>query len=1033
MSDDSDNFVPLPTNYVVQDPSCIPERNNLDSVENQYGNWLVNLCISKQMVILNGRATGDTVGNYTYYGPNGSSTIDYFIINDSMYKYVNFVKVLELTSLSDHCPLLLSYNLPVKHGSGLTMTSTSEKNSPYKLQPHIKKFLWERTSNEHFKAALDMSQLELDRIFPNKRTLDENDLNGIISNFNSYIFEVSKKSLKLISPKKKISNNKKSKCSFDSDCMQLKSQLKYKMKLMNRFPHNRTYRESYYKFRRQYRKTIKMKEAEYKDKILQQLEMLRKSDSKSYWSLLSKLKNANKKADTDSISPQEWVSYFKNLSFKKHNVSDQDFDNKLAAKEQENSCLDDLDYPITEKELHDQINRLKLNGSSSLDFISNHMIRSGRYYLTPFLLKLYNTCLEQSYFPRDWNIGLLTPLHKKGPKSDPGNFRGIAITSTLGKILTAILQKRLVSFLVLEGKLNENQSGFLPGHRTSDNIFILSQFLELNKKLNNPVFLAFIDFKKAFDTVWHGGLLFKLLNKGIGGKFYKLIKSIYNHDTKSGIQSHVTGNEHSSSSPNSKYSINSSSNQQHLAVKLSSGITEFFPCNIGVKQGDCLSPILFDCFIDDITDSLNLGSKFGFNIDETTHINSLLYADDLVIFSTSYEEMQTCLNKVQDYCLKWKLEVNVKKSKMMTIGTKNIRNFSFNNAILENVKSYTYLGISFSEKGLKLSAIELAKKAQKAWFGMKNTLYSNKIKNINLILNLFDTCIKPILTYGSETWGPYFGNDNIYNLQNKTENIQLQCYKWALSVSRKCSNLGVLGELGRTPILKDIQLNMIKYWLHLEQLPKSSLLYKVYKITKSRKLKWSACLDKCLKNLDLNVSETLLHDSKASSKLLQDIKEKLWNFYNKEWSRKVALGSNPKFNSKLRTYIKFKSEIKFEKYLQFSDNITSRELFTKLRLSDHTLAIESERSKNIKLENRICQYCKLENKHILEDEFHLVISCNTYSKFREMLFKNICSSYAKFSSLSDKEKFIYIMSYKSNTQDILKFIQNCFNKRKQIV
>ena len=561
ISDDSDNFIPLPSNYVVQDSTHLSERNNLDSVENQYGIWLVNLCISKQLVILNGRTTGDTVGNYTYYGPNGSSTIDYFIVHESLFKNVNYLKILELTTLSDHCAVLMSINLPVKPGSGNEISSTKGSNSSYKLRPHIKKFVWDGNSNEQYKLALEYSQLELDSIFPEKRTVNENDLNGIISNFNSYIFQISKKSLKLISPKKKLHKKKKSKLSFDSDCMHLKSQMKYKLKLMNRFPHNRTYREDYYKFRRDYRKTIKLKEIEYKDNILHQLETLRESDSKSYWSLLNKLKNSNKKADTDSISPQEWASYFKNLSYKKSLDIDLDFKNKLASKEQENYLLNDLDYPITEKELHDQISRLKVSGSSSLDLISNQMIRTGRYYLTPFLLKLYNACLDKSYFPRDWNIGLLTPIYKKGPKNDPGNFRGIAITSTLGKILTAILQSRLVSFLTDGNKLNENQSGFLPGHRTSDNIFILSQFMELNKKLKNPIFLAFIDFKKAFDTVWHGGLLLKLLNKGIGGKFYNLIKSIYNQDARSENQSQAPYNSQISPSLYSRY-INDDTNSR---------------------------------------------------------------------------------------------------------------------------------------------------------------------------------------------------------------------------------------------------------------------------------------------------------------------------------------------------------------------------------------------------------------------------------------------------------------------------------------
>lgn len=1023
LTNDTNRFVPLPDNYVVQETS-IPERNNQDCVENQYGNWLINLCISKQLIILNGRTTGDTVGGFTYYGPNGSSTIDYFLVNQSLFKNVNYLEISDLTTLSDHCAIILSLNLPGKTNNlKKVSTDVSLHNPNYMLNSHINKFIWDESSNDNFKSALEHNQLELDRILSKNCPASSNEIDSMITDFTSYLHNISKASIKLVSPKGKPRKRSKQKTSFDADCATLKTELKYKLKLMNQYPHNRLYREEYYKFRRHYRKIIKLKETEYKDKILNQLETLKESDPKAYWSLLNKLKNVDKKADTDNISPQDWYSYFKDLSYKESINQSDNFKDILASKENENLSNTELDYPISEKELHDQISRLKSKDTSSLDLISTRMIRAGRHYLAPFLLKLYNYCLNQSYFPKDWNIGLLTPIFKKGSKNDPGNFRGIAITSTLGKIFTAILQNRLVRYLTETGNLNENQSGFLPGRRTSDNIFILSQLIEHTKKNKQPLYLAFIDFQKAFDTVWHEGLLYKLLMKGIGGNFYHLIKSMYS-------QKQVSVNKNYSETKLTLYDKyikgKSSSNQQHLAIKLSSGITNFFPCNIGVKQGDCLSPILFDCFIDDICNYLVSDTNDGFKIDDTTYINSLLYADDLVIFSTSYDEMQKSLTKLQNYCSNWKLQVNVKKSKMMSIGTSSIKHFTFNNAILENVKSYSYLGLSITEKGLKFSADELALKAQKAWFGLKNTLYSTKIKNVKTILKLFDMCIKPILTYASETWAPFYSSNNILNLQSKTENVHLQCCKWVLNVSRNCSNLGILGELGRTPLLKDIQLYTIKYWLHLSMLPHNSLMYKVYLHAKTNNLKWYLYVKDCLQKLDIDISTTSLNDALSRSTFISNVKERLSKLFNKEWNTKVSTGTNPKFNSKLRTYVTFKPNIYLENYL-LNKNTNARELFTKLRLSDHKLAIESGRRKNIKLENRLCMQCR--SKNMIEDEFHFTMICPNHSKLREDLFKSIALKNNDFLSLSQKDQFIYIMSYKSNEDDILKYVKKCFENR----
>ena len=152
-----------------------------------------------------------------------------------------------------------------------------------------------------------------------------------------------------------------------------------------------------------------------------------------------------------------------------------------------------------------------------------------------------------------------TLSHKSGDPTDPDNYRGISVCSCLGKLFNRLLQKRLDNFLEDNNLLCPSQNGFRKGFRTTDNIFILKTVINkyLNRR-NGKVFVCFVDFKKAFDSVWRQALLFKLLDKGIGGSVYKIIKHMYS---------------------NTKYSYKSSNFYSNP-----------FMGNSGVKQGDNLSP-----------------------------------------------------------------------------------------------------------------------------------------------------------------------------------------------------------------------------------------------------------------------------------------------------------------------------------------------------------------------------------------------------------------------------------------------------------
>ena len=134
------------------------------------------------------------------------------------------------------------------------------------------------------------------------------------------------------------------------------------------------------------------------------------------------------------------------------------------------------------------------------------------------LLKVFNSVLQQNLSISDWFISIITPIHKKGPKMDPDNYRGISLISCLYKLLTAILNKRLEKYCLENKILPENALGFVSGNRTSDAHLIL-HYLTQNycHKSNRYIYSCFVDFSKAFDCIPRDILFQRLIEKGNHG------------------------------------------------------------------------------------------------------------------------------------------------------------------------------------------------------------------------------------------------------------------------------------------------------------------------------------------------------------------------------------------------------------------------------------------------------------------------------------------------------------------------------------
>ena len=151
------------------------------------------------------------------------------------------------------------------------------------------------------------------------------------------------------------------------------------------------------------------------------------------------------------------------------------------------------------------------------------MIKASLESLRPIFIKLFTLILQSGKMPDIWCQGLITQIYKSGDKSDPTNYRGICVSSCPGKLFCSILYQRLFLYFKENKILHNSQIGFLPENGTADHVFTLRTLIDKYVHYHKEkVYACFVDFRKAFDSVWHQGLLYKLLKIkiNIGGHFY---------------------------------------------------------------------------------------------------------------------------------------------------------------------------------------------------------------------------------------------------------------------------------------------------------------------------------------------------------------------------------------------------------------------------------------------------------------------------------------------------------------------------------
>ena len=450
----------------------------------------------------------------------------------------------------------------------------------------------------------------------------------------------------------------------------------------------------------------------------------------------------------------------------------------------------------------------KQNKKGGADFIINELLINCPDHMIPIFTDFFNLILVSGFVPEAWTTGIVVPLHKEGPKENPDNYRGITLLSCLGKLFTRLLNRRLKAFIDSQGGISEAQVGFREGYSTIDHIFTLHMLIKLYiSRKGKKLYLAFVDFKKAFDLVDRSILWRKLIDKGMSGRILNIVQTIY-QNTK-------------------------------LKVRLNGTTTNSFSSNIGVLQGEILSPLLFAIFLDDFEPFLAshfpeapadpMVKKKGNDreLDVFLKLYVLLYADDSILIAESERALQEGLNALESYCKLNNIIVNTDQSKEKTkvmicsrAKPRTIPNFTYGNDPIEVVFQYTYLGIRFNYNGeFHVAIAKRIELGRAAMFGL--------IRKINILgltletqIELFERTVLPVALYGCEVWG---GSD-----LRQLEAFQTQFFKYVLKLARFTPSCMVLGETGRMNLKSMIRTRMLSYWSRLINGPQRKIAFLVY-------------------------------------------------------------------------------------------------------------------------------------------------------------------------------------------------------------
>lgn len=435
--------------------------------------------------------------------------------------------------------------------------------------------------------------------------------------------------------------------------------------------------------------------------------------------------------------------------------------------------------PASMRELDEALKRLKPRKAPGPDGVGNKALKNLPTRAKAHLLAIINAIIRLQHFPSRWKCADVIVLQKPGKAARfPQNYRPISLLPTMGKIAERVILTRLQEEVEELNLVPNEQFGFRPRHSTTQQVLRLVEHVTGNFNMHKSTGAIFLDVSKAFDKVWHEGLLAKLLDSNIHLDLTKLVASFLR--------------------------------SRSFRVKLGSTRSSERRMEAGVPQGSLLSPLLY--------------SLFTMDMPKTDGTCLALYADDTAVCTSSKQpwlisqRLQTAADRLEEWFSKWRIGVNPEKSTAVFFTKRfqrpqdEIRMFDRRIPWGDETK---YLGVVLDRRLTWRSHTNHCSNKAKSALGSLQCLFHRRSKlSAETKVRLYKLIIRPMMTYASPCWG-YAAMTHIRKLQV----VQNRCLRQAIGAPWYVRNLQIHRDLGMEQIAEFIRDGAAKLFDSLEEHP----------------------------------------------------------------------------------------------------------------------------------------------------------------------------------------------------------------------
>lgn len=507
---------------VLSHPSLSAHRESVDKCCNKNGSALLDALEPLGFFALNGRAPSDSKGEFTFVAAPGASTIDMTWVNHAAADLIQDFNVSSMGT-SDHLPIFLHLA-----GSQLEKDTNPRRSRLYRPR-------WNIDKSREFVSTMEREQCGW--------TTSTEDMDRTLTSSIKLAAEGA-----CLLPKEKTPTQISTQPWFNKACASTKRDLNHAIKLWHKTRENDC-KQEYIKTRNKHVQAVKKSKREYIEKMQDAIAMAK--NPADFWKAVNRYRR--RKYTACPITIAEWTNFYKQI-----------FSNPPNKQDIYQGCAHPvLDAEITMSEVKAVIKRLKNNKTPGPNSLSNEFYKALPIKWLWHITRLYNKALTTNIIPAEWTKSELIMIHKKGDVLDPGNYRGIALTNSIAKIFTSILARRISDWCEQAGIFPESQAGFRRDRGCEDDVFVLQA--KVTAALSRPkgkLFVAFVDLKRAFDSINHGILWHKLYLAGISPQLIRTLQNFYQ--------------------------------KACFRIKLGPGEeSEYIGITEGVFQGDPLSPLLF--------------------------------------------------------------------------------------------------------------------------------------------------------------------------------------------------------------------------------------------------------------------------------------------------------------------------------------------------------------------------------------------------------------------------------------------------------